>query len=216
MTKRTPLVGTAFVAAFTLVSFAPVPALAQSAPAPQPPQQGTPASPARAPVHEGDRNGRAIFGVSFGIGAFNTAGSHCTTCESSPGAGFDVDAVVGTFLGKRQALEFEFTALTPAEDTVTTVNAITLSYSRWLTSRVSVRAGYGVGYLKVPAAREDTFTATGPAGVLSAGVAAEIIHSRRWSMDGSFRFERIQRLEEPMNYLSMGVSMKFYPPLPKW
>jgi hypothetical protein len=96
------------------------------------------------------------------------------------------------------------------------VNAITLSYSRWLTSRVSVRAGYGVGYLKVPAAREDTFTATGPAGVLSAGVAAEIIHSRRWSMDGNFRFERIQRVEEPMNYLSMGVSMKFYPPLPKW
>jgi len=167
-------------------------------------------------VHEGDRNGRAIFGVSFGIGAFNTAGSHCTTCESSPGAGFDVDAVVGTFLGKRQALEFEFTALTPAETTATTVNAITLSYSHWLTSRVSVRAGYGVGYLKVPAAREDTFTATGPAGVLSAGVAAEIIHSRRWSMDGNFRFERIQRVEEPMNYLSMGVSMKFYPPLPKW
>jgi len=215
MTKRTPLVDTAFAAVVILLSFAPVPALAQSAPA-QPPQQGAPASPPRAPVREGDRNGRAIFGVSFGIGAFNNAGGHCTLCESSPGAGWDVDGVVGTFLGKRQALEFEFTALTPAADTATTVNAITLSYSHWVTSRVSVRAGYGVGYLKVPAAGEATLTATGPAGVLSAGVGAEIIHSRRWSMDGSFRFERIQHLEEPINYLSMGVSMKFYPPLPKW
>lgn len=214
MTKRTPLIDTAFVAALTLVLFAPVPALAQSPPAP--PQQGAPASPLRAPVREGDRNGRALFGVSFGIGALNTTDGNCTTCQPSSGAGLDVDAVVGTFLGKRQALEFEFTALTPAEDTATTMNAITLSYSHWVTSRVSVRAGYGVGYLKVPAAREDTFTATGPAGVLSAGVAAEIVHSRRWSVDGNFRFERIQRVEQPMNYLSMGVSMKFYPPLPKW
>jgi hypothetical protein len=43
-----------------------------------------------------------------------------------------------------------------------------------------------------------------------------MLHNRRFSLDATARFERMQYLDKPKNYASMGLNLNFYPRIPKW
>lgn len=103
-----------------------------------------------------------------------------------------------------------------AEDDNATFGALTLGYTRWVTSRVWLKGGYGLGYLEIPKDKKGTFQASKPGGVFTGGFGVEMVHTRRFSVDATARFERIRYLDEPVNYASMGLSFNWFPRTPKW
>ena len=161
-------------------------AIAQPAgapPPPPPPGYGS-APTSTTPLGVVDRRG-FIIGFSLGGGAFSLA--DCGDCDTLSGLGLDIH--LGGMLTPRLALMFDGSGVAHAiEGGGTIVHVIdTAAAQYWITPRVWIKGGLGIGQLSVNDDEGNRVAAseTG-AGVLLAG-GVELVQTRGFALDLQLR-----------------------------
>jgi len=167
--------------AFSLALGAATAASAQGAP-------GAPGAPFAPPNVEQrfshvDRQG-LLIGFSLGGGSFGLA--DCDTCESFDGVAADFH--IGAMLTQRLGLMWDVSAVSEATDDLAVTHAISTAAAQfWVTPRVWIKGGIGVGQLSVSDNNGDVVAESevGAGVMFAAGV--EVLQSRNFALDLQLR-----------------------------
>ncbi len=194
-------------ASLVLTTVATATAQPASSPPPPPPDYGYAPPPPPPPPSFGvvDRKG-FIIGFSLGGGSFSSA--ECNNCDSLSGVGLDIH--LGGMLTPRLALMFDGSGVAHTEENGSVIHIIdTVAAQYWVTPRVWLKGGLGIGRLSVNDrdGNEIAASETGTGALFAAGV--ELVQSRTFALDLQLRasavsYDNVDTIS--MTSLTVGVN----------